>query len=268
MTATLIGVLVVGPYATFVEYPKVLSSVRPDGNPVNAPLPGAAARIFGGEDQAHSVASLPWAVPAAVVLGWSLVLLTTWAVRKDEGGLGLWAAASFLASPVAWHNYLVVLAPGIFVLVGRGHTYTAMLLLTLVLIPPPVDRDVVGSTKRQRPPGGVGPKPLHLHPGGSLARVPLRSRSFLAIAAAPHHALCMTFYIAREISPPPGSRRTATMGTARDERLCPPSAPRPSLLWYWTVRSRVAPVPDDGAPGRSWSGLGGWPRLARRGRRG
>jgi hypothetical protein len=45
-TATLIGVLVVGPYATFVEYPKVLSSVRPDGNPVNASLPGAAARIF------------------------------------------------------------------------------------------------------------------------------------------------------------------------------------------------------------------------------
>lgn len=136
MTAALIGVLVVGPYATFVEYPKVLSRVRPDGNPVNASLPGAAARIFGGEDQAHSVASLPWVVPAAVVLGWSLVLLTTWAVRKDEGGLGLWAAASLLASPVAWHNYLVVLAPRIFVLVGRGHTYTAMLLLTLVLIPP------------------------------------------------------------------------------------------------------------------------------------
>ena len=136
MTAAPIGALVVGPYATSVEYPKVPSRVRPDGNPVNASLPGAAARIFGGEDQAHSVASLPWAVPAAVVLGWSLVLLTTWAVRKDEGGLGLWAAASFLASPVAWHNYLVVLAPGIFVLVGRGHTYTAMLLLTLVLIPP------------------------------------------------------------------------------------------------------------------------------------
>lgn len=138
VTATLIGVLVVGPYATFVEYPKVLSSVRPDGNPVNASLPGAAARIFGGEDQAHSIASLPWAVPAAVVLGWSLVLLTTWAVRKDEGGLGLWAvaAASPLASPVAWHNYLVMLAPGILVLVGRGRTYTAMLLLTLVLILP------------------------------------------------------------------------------------------------------------------------------------
>ena len=138
MTATLIGVLVVGPYATFVEYPKVLSSVRPDGNPVNASLPGAAARIFGGEEQAHSVVSLPWAVPAVVVLGWFLVLLTTWAVRKDESGLGLWAvaAASLLASPIAWHNYLVVLSSGILVLVGRGHTYTAVLLLTLVLIPP------------------------------------------------------------------------------------------------------------------------------------
>jgi alpha-1,2-mannosyltransferase len=136
--ATLLGVLVAGPHATFVEYPKVLSAVEFDGNPVNASLQGTAARLFGEGEFARPVANAPWAVPVASVLGGLLVLLTTWAVRHDQSGLGLWAvaAASLLASPLAWHNYLVVLAPGILVLVGRGRTDAAMLLIALVLIPP------------------------------------------------------------------------------------------------------------------------------------
>jgi hypothetical protein len=134
--ATLLGVLVAGPHATFVEYPKVLPTGL-DGNPINASLPGTAAHLFGEGELAHPVAHVSWAVPAAFVLGGLVVLLTAWAVRQDQSGLGLWAvaAASLLASPIAWHNYLVVLAPGILVLLGRGRTEVAMLLLALVLIP-------------------------------------------------------------------------------------------------------------------------------------
>jgi hypothetical protein len=39
-----------------------------------------------------------------------------------------------LASPVAWHNYLLLLGPGILLLMARERM--ALLLLTLQLIPP------------------------------------------------------------------------------------------------------------------------------------
>ncbi|MGI8910486.1 MAG: hypothetical protein ACR2JR_08025, partial [Rubrobacteraceae bacterium] len=51
---------------------------------------------------------------------------------------GLWAmvAASLLASPVTWHNYLLLLAPGVLLLLARGRTSLALLLLSLQFIPP------------------------------------------------------------------------------------------------------------------------------------
>ena len=45
-------------------------------------------------------------------------------------------AASLLASPVAWHNYLVLLGPGILLLLARGRTALTLLLLALQFIPP------------------------------------------------------------------------------------------------------------------------------------
>ncbi len=60
--------------------------------------------------------------PTALIFGGGLVLLTAYAVRSDESEMGLWAlvAASLLASPVARHNYLVLLGPGILLLLARG----------------------------------------------------------------------------------------------------------------------------------------------------
>ena len=136
--AKFLGVLVTGPAATFIEYPKVLSEVRLDGNPVHASLTGTATRLFTDAEFSDPVAYVPWAIPAALVLGGGLVLLTAYIVRHDEGGTGLWAlvAASLLASPVAWHNYLLLLGPGILMLMARGRMALALLLLTLQLIPP------------------------------------------------------------------------------------------------------------------------------------
>jgi hypothetical protein len=52
--------------------------------------------------------------------------------------MGLWAlvAASFLASPVSWHNYLVLLGPGVLLLMARERMTLAFLLLALQFIPP------------------------------------------------------------------------------------------------------------------------------------
>ncbi len=76
-------------------------------------------------------------VPTALIFGGGLVLLTAYAVRRDESEIGLWTlvAASLLASPVAWHHYLVLLGPGILLLLARGRTALALLLLALQFIP-------------------------------------------------------------------------------------------------------------------------------------
>jgi alpha-1,2-mannosyltransferase len=65
------------------------------------------------------------------------VILTAVLVRRDPE-MGLWAlvAVSLIATPISWHNYLVLLGPGILLLLARGWVAPACLLLTLLLIPP------------------------------------------------------------------------------------------------------------------------------------
>ena len=76
-------------------------------------------------------------VPAALVLGIGLVLFTAVKVRRaSETGLWALVAASLLASPVAWENYLVLLGPGVLVLLARGWVAPGFLLLALQVIPP------------------------------------------------------------------------------------------------------------------------------------
>lgn len=76
-------------------------------------------------------------VPFAYVLGVAVVVLSVVKARQDAE-MGLWSlvSASLLASPVAWHNYLVLLGPGILLLLARGRVAPALLLLALQLIPP------------------------------------------------------------------------------------------------------------------------------------
>jgi alpha-1,2-mannosyltransferase/arabinofuranan 3-O-arabinosyltransferase len=133
--ATLIGVLVLGP-GTTLDYVGVLRdrSVSPYWD--NASLPAAAARLFTENSYAQNVATLPWMVTLGYALGIGTILLSALRVRHGpEVGLWVLVAASLLASPIAWHNYLVLLGPGVLVLFARGMAAPAFLLLALQAIP-------------------------------------------------------------------------------------------------------------------------------------
>jgi alpha-1,2-mannosyltransferase len=133
--ATLVGVVALGPGATF-DYIGVLreSVVSPYWD--NASLPAAAARLFTENQFAQNVATLPWMVAVGYALGISAILLTAVRVRHGpEVGLWVLVAASLLASPIAWHNYLVLLGPGVLLLLARGMVAPAFLLLALQAIP-------------------------------------------------------------------------------------------------------------------------------------
>jgi len=132
---TLVGIVVLGPGATF-DYIGVLRdrSVSPYWD--NASLPAAAARLFTNNSYARNVATLSWMVPIGYALGIGTIVLTAMRVRHGpEAGLWVLVAASLLASPIAWHNYLVLLGPGVLLLLARGMVAPAFLLLALQAIP-------------------------------------------------------------------------------------------------------------------------------------
>jgi alpha-1,2-mannosyltransferase len=136
VVATLIGLVVVGPGAT-LEWLRLLldSPLSPYWD--NASLPSAAARLFMDNQFARPIAKLPWMVPIAYLLGIVVVVFTAAKIRHGpEAGLWALVAASLLASPVAWHNYLVLLGPGVLLLLARGWVAPGFLLLALQTIPP------------------------------------------------------------------------------------------------------------------------------------
>jgi alpha-1,2-mannosyltransferase len=133
--ATLVAAAAVGP-GTTLDWLRLLSDRSASPYWDNASLPGAAARLFTESQFAQHVAILPWTIPVAYAVGIGAIAIT--AVRARWGPeAGLWAlvAASLLASPIAWHNYLVLLGPGIMVLLALGRTAPAFLLLALQSIP-------------------------------------------------------------------------------------------------------------------------------------
>ena len=135
VVATLVGLVLAGVGAT-LEWVKLLASMPLDGTWYNASLPGAASRLFMENKYAEHLATVPWASTAACVMGIGGVLLTAWKVRADPE-VGLWAlvAASLLASPVAWYDYMILLGPGVLLLLARGQKALALLLLALQAIP-------------------------------------------------------------------------------------------------------------------------------------
>jgi alpha-1,2-mannosyltransferase len=135
VAATLVGAAVVGFGAT-LDWLRLLSDSPASAYWDNASLPSAAARLFTDNPYAAHVAVLPWTVWVASALGIAVIALTAARTRWDPE-MGLWAlvAASLLAAPIAWHNYLVLLAPGVLLLVPRGWTAPAFLLLALQAIP-------------------------------------------------------------------------------------------------------------------------------------
>lgn len=133
--ATLFAAVVAG-FGTTFEWMRLLLDSPLNAYWDNASLPAAAARLFTDNEYARPLALLPGAVPAAYIVGISVVALTAWLARRDPS-MGLWAlvAASLIASPIAWHNYLMLLAPGILILISRGRPSIAFLLLALQTIP-------------------------------------------------------------------------------------------------------------------------------------
>jgi alpha-1,2-mannosyltransferase len=125
----------VGPEAT-LDWLRLLSHSSPSPYWDNASLPSAAARLFTENPFAEHIATLPWTIPVTYALGIGVIVLSAARVRGGSE-VGLWAlvAASLLASPIAWHNYLVLLGPGILLLLARGRTAPAFLLLALQSIP-------------------------------------------------------------------------------------------------------------------------------------
>lgn len=75
-------------------------------------------------------------VPVGYALGIAAIAFSAVRVRHGpEVGLWVLVAASLLASPIAWYNYLVLLGPGIVLLLARGYAAQAFLLLALQSIP-------------------------------------------------------------------------------------------------------------------------------------
>ena len=133
--ATLVAAVAVGPGAT-LDWLRLLSERSASAYWDNASLPGAAARLFTDNEFAQHLAILPWMVPLAYALGIGAIAITAVGIRRgSEAGLWALVAASLLASPIAWHNYLVLLGPGILLLLTLGRTAPALLLLALQAIP-------------------------------------------------------------------------------------------------------------------------------------
>jgi alpha-1,2-mannosyltransferase len=131
----LAGIVVAGPRA-MLDWMRFVANRGVDEIWTNASLPGQASRLFGENEFTEPIAVLPWMVPTALVLGIGLVLFTAVKVRRaSETGLWALVAASLLASPVAWENYLVLLGPGILLLMALGRWALALLLIALQTFP-------------------------------------------------------------------------------------------------------------------------------------
>jgi alpha-1,2-mannosyltransferase len=127
VVATLVGVLAAGPSSAFEWLRIAFATGSPDVGD-NASLPGLAAR--------SGLPSAVGLVAGAVLLVGTLGWLSRHRDRVDPAGTAVWAvlAAGLLVAPISWHNYSLLLWPGLLVLVplGRGAATTAGFALALI----------------------------------------------------------------------------------------------------------------------------------------
>lgn len=126
--ASLVGVLVAGPSSALGWLRIAFSEPVPD-TVDNASLPGLAVR-FG------LPSSIGMAVGLVVLVG-TLVWCGRHRDRIDPAGTVLWAvvAAGLLLSPIAWHNYLMLLFPGALMLITLGRGAATAVMLAVAVIP-------------------------------------------------------------------------------------------------------------------------------------
>jgi alpha-1,2-mannosyltransferase len=125
--ATLLGVLAAGP-SSGIEWLRIAFSEPVPDTVDNASLPGLAVR-FG-------LPSVLGLVLGAAVLVGTLAWCGRNRHRVDPAGTAPFAvlAAGLLCSPISWHNYLMLLWPGVLLLItlGRGAAATVALAVTVV----------------------------------------------------------------------------------------------------------------------------------------
>jgi arabinofuranan 3-O-arabinosyltransferase len=128
VVASLVGVAVCGPASGLDWLHIAFSSPVPD-TVDNASLPGLAVRL--GLSPKFGL------VAGVLVLAGTLVVLARHRRRVDPAGTAVWAvlAAGLLLSPIAWHNYLMLLWPGVLVLIALGRTAIATVMFAVAVIP-------------------------------------------------------------------------------------------------------------------------------------
>ncbi|GEL20094.1 hypothetical protein PA7_39310 [Pseudonocardia asaccharolytica DSM 44247 = NBRC 16224] len=132
-TATLLGVLVAGP-SSGLEWLRIAVTEPVPDTVDNAALPGLAVRL----GLPSVVGSAAGVLLLAGTLAW-LGVRTRRGAGVDPAGTAPWAvvAAGLLTAPIAWHNYLLLLLPGVLVLIAHGVRWrpVAAVLLAVPLIP-------------------------------------------------------------------------------------------------------------------------------------
>ena len=139
--ATLLGVLVAGSSSGF-EWLRIAVTVAVPDTVDNASLPGLAVR-FG-------VPSVVGMLLGVAVLVGTLVWMGRNRDRIDPAGTAPWGvlAAGLLFSPIAWHNYLMLLWPGVLILATLGRGAVTAVALAVAVVPV--------SWNAEWPPGGFG----------------------------------------------------------------------------------------------------------------
>lgn len=126
--ATLVGVLLAGPasgprWLWIVLHEPVRDHID------NASLAGLAVR-FG-------LPSVTGVALGAAVFAGTLGWIAHHRDRVDPAGTAPWAvlAAAMLCSPITWHNYLLMLWPGVLVLLATGRWHVPAVLLAVQVVP-------------------------------------------------------------------------------------------------------------------------------------
>ncbi|HTF53020.1 MAG TPA: glycosyltransferase family 87 protein [Pseudonocardia sp.] len=119
--ATAVGVVAAG-WSAIGDWLGLLRTVQVTGFLDNDSLAALAVR---------------WHLPAWVgyLVAAALLVVTLWrARRRPEHAIWSITAAALLLAPIAWNNYLVLLAPALPMLLARGRTRAALPLLALPVI--------------------------------------------------------------------------------------------------------------------------------------